>query len=204
MDFKFLTLSLSKVFIITFQNLESSNEYTDGHSGNEDVVKHSSGVDTSSDEAPKSPVKTAEIRHKLVKMLSSEDERTPSPPADLGNARPTTGTARNLRARFEANKQTEESHFHSKKPSITSRSGYASRVRDKFESGEVSRRRSSATDEDDITGTVDSETRRRRASSTRSVEQETSMSRSAKELRNRFENPSQNTQVVKRNFVLVS
>lgn len=140
-------------------------------------------------------------------MLSSEDdrERTPSPPADLGNARPSAGTARNLRARFEANKQTEESHFHSKKPSIVQRSGYASRVREKFESGEVARRKSSVTDEDEGAATTDPETRRRRTSSTRSVEQETSMmSRSAKELRSRFENPTQNTQVVKRNFVLVS
>ena len=171
----------------------------DGHSGNEDEVKPSG---TSSDESPKSPVKTSEVRNKFVKMLSSEDESSSSPPADLGNARPTAGTARNLRARFEANKQTEESHFHSKKPSITSRSGYASRVKEKFESGEVSR--SAVTDEEDDASITDPETRRRRTSSTRSVEQETSMSCSAKELRSRFENPTQNSQVVKRNFVLVS
>ena len=173
--------------------------------GTEGSPKTSNTAETSSDEAPKSPVKTADIRNKLVRMLSSEDERTPSPPADLGNARPSAGTARNLRARFEANKQTEESHFHSKKPSIKQRSGYASRVREKFESGEVSRRRTSLTDEDEGTDTTDPETRRRRSSSTRSVEQDTSMMpRSAKELRSRFENPTQNTQVVKRNFVLVS
>lgn len=172
---------------------------------NEDDANTSSTAEISSDEAPKSPVKTADIRKKLVKMLSSEDERSASPPADLGNARPTAGTARNLRARFETNKQTEESHFHSKKASIISRSGYASRVRERFESGEVSRRRSSVTEEDESAGITDPETRRRRTSSTRSVEAETSMmSRSAKELRNRFENPTQNTQVVKRNFVLVS
>ena len=174
----------------------------DGHSGNEEVAK---SPETLSEEAPKSPVKTAEIRNKLVKMLSSEDERSASPPADLGNARPTAGTARNLRARFEANKQTEESHFHSKKLSIKPRSGYASRVRERFESGEVARRRSSVTDESDNADITDPETRRRRTSSTRSVEHDTSMmSRSAKELRSRFENPTQNTQVVKRNFVLVS
>ena len=138
-------------------------------------------------------------------MLSSDDERSSSPPVDLGNARPSPGTARNLRARFEAGKQTEEAHLTSKKPSIISRSGYASRVRERFESGEVARRRSSVTDEEDGPGKEDPETRRRRTSSTRSVEAETSMmSRSAKELRNRFENPTQNTQVVKRNFVLVS
>ena len=149
-----------------------------------------------------------DIRNKFVKMLSSEDDldRTPSPPADLGNARPSARTARNLRARFEANKQTEESHFHSKKPSIAQRSGYASRVKEKFESGEVVRRKSSVTDEDESAAAkTDPETRRRRTSSTRSVEQETSMMpRSAKELRSRFETPAQNTQVVKRNFVLVS
>ena len=178
-------------------------EQADEHTGNEEDAKPAG---TSSDESPKSPVKTAEIRNKFVKMLSSEDERSSSPPADLGNARPTAGTARNLRARFEADKQTEESHFHSKKPSITSRSGYASRVREKFESGEAARRRSSVADEEEGAATTDTaEVRRRRTSSTRSIEQETSgMSRSAKELRSRFENPSQNTQVVKRNFVLVS
>jgi len=173
----------------------------DGHSGNEDNEKPSG---TTSDESPKSPVKTSEIRDKFVRMLSSEDESSPSPPADLGNARPSAGTARNLRARFEANKQTEESHSHSKKPSIASRSGYASRVKDKFESGEVSRERSSVTDETEDASTTDPETRRRKTSSTQSVEQETSMSCSAKELRSRFENPTQNSQVVKRNFVLVS
>ena len=154
-------------------------------------------------------MKTVDIRNKFVKMLSSEDDRdrTPSPPADLGNARPSAGTARNLRARFEASKpQTEESHFHSKKPSIAQRSGYASRVREKFESGEVARRKSSVTDEDEgAAAKTDPETRRRRTSNTRSVEQEANMiSSSAKELRSRFENPTQNTQVVKRNFVLVS
>lgn len=181
-------------------------ETSDAHSENEEV-RLPSTVEASSDEAPKSPVKTSDIRNKLVtKISTSEDEQSASPPADLGNARPVAGTARNLRARFEVNKQTEESHFHSKKPSVTSRPGYASKVREKFESGEVSHKRPSTADEEDDGVPTDPETnRRRRTSSTRSVEVETStMSCSAKELRNRFENPSQNAQVVKRNFVLVS
>lgn len=162
-------------------------------------------------EGPKSPVRTAEIRNKLVRMSSSDGERTSSSPADFGSTRPSVGTARNLRAKFETNKQTEElgCNFHSNKTtsSIPSRSGYALKVREKFESGEVARRGTSLTDDDENSGDTDPATRRTRTSSTRSVEQEAGvMSRTAKELRSRFENPIQNSQqqVVKRNFVVVS
>ena len=187
------------------KNIENGVEpETLGHEVEEPVKK--AERKSSAAEEPRSPVKTADIRNKLVKMLSDE-EKEPSQSIDrIGIARPSSGTTRNLRARFEAGQtKNEESHFTGKKPSISSRSGYASRVKERFESGEVSRRRTSSTaDEEDG---VESETtsRRRRTSSTKSVEGDSLiMSRSAKELRSRFENPSENSPQVKRNFMLVS
>lgn len=189
------------------KNIEKSNDSEVGDHKEEESAKPDSTQQSSTEEEPKSPVRTADIRRKLVKMLSEEEK---APPIDrIGNARPSSGTARNLRAKFEAGRvKQEESHYGGKKPSISSRSGYASRVRERFESGEVSRRRTSSTaDEVDGDKAVDGDTssRRRRTSSSRSIEGEgIIMSRSAKELRNRFENPTQTSHQVKRNFVLRS
>ena len=191
------------------KNIEKSKEAKTEENEKEETPAESTNRQSSTNEAPRSPVRTADIRNKLVRMLSQEDTRPASSVDRIGSARPSSGTARNLRARFETGQvKQEESHFTGKKPSISSRSGYASKVRERFESGEVSRRRtpSIADEEDTAPAPGDTASRRRRTSSSRSSEGEgVTMSRSAKELRSRFENPNPNTtNQVKRNFVLVS
>ena len=184
-----------------FQNIEKSRRYMEV---DEDTANFISPGESSSDEALKSPVKTAEIRHKFVKMLSNEDERAPSPQDDLV---PSVGTARNLRAKFEAKK--DETRIHSKQPSIVQHSGRASRVKERFESGEVTQRPVSDVVDGSLNTSPEEPSQdidhRGQSSNVQNpdADETNTMSRSAKELKNRFENPSQTTPVVKRNFVVV-